>query len=84
MADSTVFGGVRRGRQPARAPGPMRVGSLYGGTVRWNQIWDSLSAEILAGMAAGFVHVALNARRATAPTAAVPTVTSASSIAASS
>ena len=56
---------------PARTVGQMLIGQFYGGTVHWNQMWVYLSAEILAGMAAGFVYIALNARRAApaAPTA---------------
>ena len=53
---------------PARTIGPMLIGQFYGGTVHWNQIWVYLSAEILAGIAAGFVYIALNARRAAVPT----------------
>lgn len=52
---------------PARVLGPMLIGQSYGATVHWNQTWVYLSAEILAGVAAGFVYVALNARRAAAP-----------------
>jgi glycerol uptake facilitator protein len=54
----------------------MLIGWFYGGTVHWNQIWVYLSAEILAGMAAGFVYVALNARRAAAPSASSVAVSS--------
>lgn len=64
---------------PARTIGPMLMGQFYGATVQWNQLWVYLSAEILAGVAAGFVYVALNARRAAAPTA--PSASSASSVA---
>lgn len=60
---------------PARTVGPMLIGQFYGGTVHWNQMWVYVSAEILAGMAAGFVYIALNARRA------APTVPTASSVA---
>ena len=54
---------------PARTIGPMLIGQLYGATVHWNQMWVYLSAEILAGVAAGFGYVALNARRAAVPSA---------------
>jgi glycerol uptake facilitator protein len=61
---------------PARTVGPMLIGQLSGGTVHWNQLWVYLGAEIVAGVAAGFAYVALNARRAVAPAVAVPAVPS--------
>lgn len=51
---------------PARTFGPMLIGQFYGATVHWNQIGIYLSAEILGGVAAGLLYVALNSKRSAA------------------
>jgi glycerol uptake facilitator protein len=48
---------------PARTIGPMLIGQFFGGTVHWNQLWVYLTAEVVAGVAAGFLYVGLNAKR---------------------
>ncbi|MGW2567754.1 MIP/aquaporin family protein [Streptomyces sp. NPDC001537] len=48
---------------PARTIGPMLVGQLFNGTVHWNQLPVYLVAEVVGAVAAGFLYVALNARR---------------------
>ncbi|MFG2791421.1 MIP/aquaporin family protein [Streptomyces sp. NPDC048419] len=48
---------------PARTLGPMITGRLFGGTVHWNQLPVYLAAEVIGAVAAGFLYVALNARR---------------------
>ncbi|GAA2036486.1 MIP/aquaporin family protein [Catenulispora yoronensis] len=54
---------------PARTVGPMLIGQFYGGSVQWSQIWVYLTAEIVAGVAAGFAYTFLNSGRAVAPAA---------------
>ncbi|WP_316756684.1 MIP/aquaporin family protein [Streptomyces herbicida] len=51
---------------PARTLGPMITGQLFDGTVHWNQLPVYLAAEVLGAVAAGFLYVALNARRGVA------------------
>ncbi|MGW1752253.1 MIP/aquaporin family protein [Streptomyces sp. NPDC002092] len=48
---------------PARTIGPMLVGQVFNGTVHWNQLPVYLIAEVVGAVAAGFLYVALNARR---------------------
>jgi glycerol uptake facilitator protein len=58
---------------PARTFGPMFVEQLFGGTVHWGQIPVYLSAEILAGLAAGGVyHLIASTQRTEAPEVSVP------------
>lgn len=56
---------------PARTIGPMLVGQVFNGTVHWNQLPVYLIAEVVGAVAAGFLYVALNARRGTAPSTEV-------------
>ncbi|MFJ9906535.1 MIP/aquaporin family protein [Streptomyces sp. NPDC101152] len=67
---------------PARTLGPMITGQLFGGTVHWDQLPVYLAAEVIGAVAAGFLYVALNARRgATTPTeAATEPVTAAQGV----
>ena len=48
---------------PARVVGPMLVGQLFNGTVHWNQLPVYLIGDVVGAVAAGFLYVALNARR---------------------
>ncbi|MEU6554422.1 aquaporin [Streptomyces sp. NPDC046915] len=48
---------------PARVVGPMLVGQLFNGTVHWNQLPVYLTGDVVGAVAAGFLYVALNARR---------------------
>ena len=50
---------------PARVVGPMLVGQLFNGTVHWNQLPVYLVGDVVGAIAAGFLYVALNARRGT-------------------
>ncbi len=44
---------------PARTFGPMLVLQLFGGAVRWNQIWGYLLGEFAGGVLAGVTYIAL-------------------------
>ncbi len=46
----------------------MLVGQVFNGTVHWNQLPVYLIGDVVGAVAAGFLYVALNARRATAAT----------------
>ncbi|WP_406177255.1 MIP/aquaporin family protein [Streptomyces sp. NBC_00996] len=48
---------------PARVVGPMLVGQLFNGTVHWNQLPVYLIGDVVGAVVAGFLYVALNARR---------------------
>ncbi|MEU6217644.1 aquaporin [Streptomyces sp. NPDC047022] len=51
---------------PARVVGPMLVGQLFNGTVHWSQLPVYLLGDVGGAVAAGFLYVALNARRGVA------------------
>lgn len=54
---------------PARVVGPMLVGQLFSGTVHWSQLPVYLIGDVVGAVVAGFLYVALNARRSVATTA---------------
>jgi glycerol uptake facilitator protein len=49
---------------PARTFGPMLVQQIAGGTVKWEQLPIYVGAELLAGIAAALVYVAISKTRA--------------------
>jgi glycerol uptake facilitator len=58
---------------PARTFGPMLVQQLAGGTVHWEQLWVYWGAELIGGVAAGFLYgVLVTVRAATRSAATVP------------
>ncbi|MER5510537.1 aquaporin [Streptomyces sp. NPDC002766] len=65
---------------PARTLGPMITGQIFDGTVHWNQLPVYLAAEVLGAVAAGFLYVALNARRGTATEATAEPVAAAEGV----
>ncbi|MFC7266854.1 MIP/aquaporin family protein [Streptomyces lutosisoli] len=54
---------------PARVVGPMLVGQLFSGTVHWSQLPVYLIGDVVGAVVAGFLYVALNARRSVGTTA---------------
>ncbi|MFJ1969088.1 MIP/aquaporin family protein [Streptomyces sp. NPDC087903] len=54
---------------PARVIGPMLVGQLFSGTVHWNQLPVYLVGDVVGAIVAGFLYIALNARRSVGATA---------------